>query len=196
MTASSLGICTVEGTDDGERCLSLSLASVPPSSARLSIATTILMNSTINATIDTLNHLTEVLKDGQHGFETAAKDVKAPELAQVFQRYAQQRAEFAAKLQSHVATLGADVEKSGSIAGSMHRGWINLKSALSTNEPQSVLEEAERGEDAAVAAYRKALENTEIDANTRTLIAAQSTAVKAAHDHVRDLRDSGKYKKK
>ena len=154
------------------------------------------MNSTINATIETLNDLTEVLKDGQHGFDTAAKDVKAPELAQIFQRYAQQRAEFAAKLQSHVATLGADVEKSGSIAGSMHRGWINLKSALSTNEPQSVLEEAERGEDAAVAAYRKALENAEIDANTRTLIAAQSTAVKAAHDHVRDLRDSGKYKKK
>lgn len=154
------------------------------------------MNSTINSTIEALNDLTEVLKDGQHGFETAAKDVKAPELAQIFQRYAQQRSEFASKLQSHVATLGADVEKSGSIAGSMHRGWINLKSALSTNEPQAVLEEAERGEDAAVAAYRKALEQQDIDPATRTLIATQSTAVKAAHDHVRDLRDSGTYRKK
>jgi uncharacterized protein (TIGR02284 family) len=154
------------------------------------------MNSTTNSTIETLNDLTEVLKDGQHGFETAAKDVKAPELAQIFQGYASQRAEFAAKLQAHVATLGADVEKSGSIAGSMHRGWINLKSALSTNEPQAVLEEAERGEDAAVAAYRKAMEQRELDAATRALIASQSTAVKAAHDHVRDLRDSGKYRKK
>ncbi len=154
------------------------------------------MNSTINDTIKTLNDLTEVLKDGQHGFQTAAKDVKAPELAQIFQGYAKQRGEFAAKLQAHVAALGAEVEKTGSIAGSVHRGWINLKSALSTNEPQSVLEEAERGEDAAVAAYRKALEQKNVDSATRDLISSQSTAVKAAHDHVRDLRDSGKYRKK
>jgi uncharacterized protein (TIGR02284 family) len=154
------------------------------------------MNSTISTTIETLNDLTEVLKDGQHGFHTAAKDVKAPELAQVFQGYAKQRGEFAAKLQAQVAALGANVEKSGSIAGSVHRGWINLKSALSTNEPQAVLEEAERGEDAAVAAYRKALEHPELDANTRDLITSQYTAVKAAHDHVRNLRDSGKYRKK
>ncbi len=154
------------------------------------------MNSTIKTTVHTLNDLTEVLKDGQHGFETAAKDVKASELAQIFQGYAKQRAEFAAKLQAHVLAIGADVEKSGSIAGSMHRGWINLKSALSTNEPQAVLDEAERGEDVAVAAYRKALEQTDIDPATRTLITSQSTAVKAAHDHVRDLRDSGKYRRK
>ena len=154
------------------------------------------MNSTINATIETLNDLIEALKDGQHGFQTAAKDVKAPDLAQVFQRYARQRGEFAATLQAHVAALGAEVEKSGSIAGSMHRGWINLKAALSTNEPQSVLEEAERGEDAAVTAYRRALEARELDSTTRELISSQATEVKAAHDHVRNLRDSGTYRKK
>lgn len=154
------------------------------------------MNSTINATIHTLNDLIESLKDGQHGFETAAKDVKAPDLAQVFQGYARQRGEFAAKLQAHVVGLGANVEKSGSIAGSMHRGWINLKAALSTNEPQSVLEEAERGEDAAVAAYRKALETRDLDPAARELITSQAAAVKKAHDHVRDLRDRGTYRKK
>jgi uncharacterized protein (TIGR02284 family) len=154
------------------------------------------MNSTINEKIDVLNDLTETLKDGQHGFQTAAKDVKSPELALVFQRYATQRAEFASKLQAHVLALGADVEKSGSLAGSVHRGWINLKSALSSNEPQAVLEEAERGEDAAVAAYRKALERTDLDAPTRALISSQYAAVKAAHDHVRNLRDSGTYRKK
>lgn len=154
------------------------------------------MNSTINETIDVLNELTEVLKDGQHGFQTAAKDVKAPDLAEIFRRYATQRAEFAARLQANVARLGASVEKSGSLTGSLHRGWINLKSALSSNEPQAVLEEAERGEDAAVAAYRKALEHQDLDNETRELIRTQFTAVKAAHDHVRTLRDSGTYRKK
>jgi uncharacterized protein (TIGR02284 family) len=154
------------------------------------------MNSTINETIEVLNNLTEVLKDGENGFRAAAKDVKVPELAQVFERYATQRAEFASKLQAQVSALGAKVEKSGSVAGTMHRGWMNLKAALSTLEPQAVLEEAERGEDAAVAAYRKAQEHTDLDAATRELINTQYTAVKAAHDEVRNLRDSGKYRKK
>lgn len=153
------------------------------------------MNSTLTAEIDVLNELTETLKDGRHGFETAAKDVKSPELAQLFHKYAAQRAELASSLQAHVRGLGGDVEKSGSVAGSMHRGWINLKAALSSNEPQAVLEEAERGEDAAVEAYRKALDRKELDAPTRALIQSQYVVVKAAHDHVRDLRDSGVYRK-
>lgn len=154
------------------------------------------MNSTIETVIDTLNDVTETLKDGEQGFRTAAKDVKSPELAQLFGTYAQQRAEFASHLQARVAALGASVKKSGSIAGSVHRGWMNVKAALSTNEPQAVLEEAERGEDIAVAAYRKALDHHDLDADTRALLQAQASAVQAAHNRVRDLRDSGKFKKK
>lgn len=153
------------------------------------------MNSTIETVVDTLNDLTETLKDGEQGFRTAAKDVKSPELATLFGTYAQQRAEFASHLQARVAALGSSVKKSGSIAGSMHRGWINIKSALTTNEPQAVLEEAERGEDAAVAAYRKALDHHDLDSDTRALIQSQASAVQAAHNRVRDLRDSGKFKK-
>ena len=121
------------------------------------------MKSDINDTIKTLNDLIEILKDGEHGFKTSAEEVKAPELARVFSRYAKQRAEFASELQARVSALGADVEKHGSVTGSMHRGWINLKAALSSNEPHAVLEEAERGEDAAVAAYREALSDTDLD---------------------------------
>lgn len=154
------------------------------------------MNATINHTIDTLNDLTEILKDGEHGFRTAAKDVKAPELARIFERYATQRAEFASTLQAHVVSLGAKVEKSGSLTGDLHRGWINLKAALSSNEPHAVLVEAERGEDAAVEHYRKALDQGDLDQPTRDLLNRQYIDVKAAHDNVRSLRDSGKYAKK
>ena len=153
------------------------------------------MKSTIKNTVDALNDLVEVLKDGQHGFKTAAEDVKSPELARIFARYAKQRAEFAAELQAHVIALGEDVEKSGSVTGSLHRGWINLKAALSTNEPHAVLVEAERGEDAAVAAYNKALEDPELDESTRDVISLQYSEVKNAHDHIRMLRDSGTYRK-
>jgi len=145
--------------------------------------------------IETLNDLIEVLLDGQHGYHTAAEDVKAPELAQLFNRYHNQRSDFVVELQTHVRSLGGDIENTGSVAGSMHRGWINLKSALSTNEPHAVLAEAERGEDAAVDAFQKALENEDIDQPTQDIINRQYNEIKAAHDRVRQLRDGMTYRK-
>jgi uncharacterized protein (TIGR02284 family) len=153
------------------------------------------MNSDIKSTVETLNDLIETLRDGQHGYKTSAEDVKDPELARMFGRYSEQRAEFVTQLQTRVRSLGQDVEESGSVAGSMHRGWINLKAALSTNEPHAVLAEAERGEDAAVDAYEKALGNEDLDLATRDVISRQYEEVKAAHDKVKQLRDGISYRK-
>lgn len=50
--------------------------------------------------------------------------------------------------------------------------------------------ECERGEDSAVSDYRKALE-LDLPANLRETIQRQYTAIKAAHDRVRKLRDAG-----
>ena len=113
----------------------------------------------------------------------------------MFNRYSEQRAEFVTELQTRVRSLGADVEETGSVAGSMHRGWINIKSALSTNEPQAVLAEAERGEDAAVDAYEKALNNEDLDLATRDIITRQYQEVKSAHDKVKQRRDGISYRK-
>jgi uncharacterized protein (TIGR02284 family) len=154
------------------------------------------MNSTINETIDTLNHLTEILKDGEYGYRAAAKDVKAPELGVIFERYASRRAEFASTLQARVSDLGAKVEQSGTITGDLRRGWMDLKAALSSNESHAVLVEVERAEDAAVAAFETAVMGREIDQPTRVLLNSQYTEIKSAHAHVRTLRDSSKYAKK
>lgn len=145
--------------------------------------------------IKTLNDLVEILRDGQHGYKTAAEDAKSPELAQLFTRYSSQRAEFVSQLQTRLASLGAEPEKTGSVTGSMHRTWIDLKSALSKNEPHAVLSEAERGEDAAVDAFKKALDGDHLDLPTRDILTRQYQEVKAAHDKVKQLRDGATYRK-
>ncbi|MGC4072807.1 MAG: PA2169 family four-helix-bundle protein [Nibricoccus sp.] len=153
------------------------------------------MKTETSETIDLLNNLIETCKDGCEGFKTAADDAKDPQLQAVFRRYSAQRADFARELRQLVGTLGGDPDKHGSITGALHRGWINIKAAVSSNEPHAVLAEAERGEDAAVAAYRDASEQI-YEPVARDLVSRQFTAVKAAHDQVRDLRDSSRYAKK
>jgi uncharacterized protein (TIGR02284 family) len=143
-----------------------------------------------NEAVSTLNGLIETLKDGKTGFETAAGDVRDARVKTVFQELARQRAQFAGELQAEVKRIGGDPEKTGSTAAALHRGWINLKSALGGGE-KSILNEAERGEDEAVRSFEKASKEN-LPPDVAGVVRRQYAEVKKAHDRVRDLRDSWK----
>jgi len=144
-----------------------------------------------NETISTLNNLIETLNDGRAGFENAAANVKDPNVLSTFTEFATQRAQMASELQAEVQRLGGSPEdNSGSTSGALHRGWINLKSALGGGE-KAILEEAERGEDVAVKAYQKALDG-KLSPDVDGVVRRQFSQVKNAHDRVKGLRDSWK----
>ena len=147
---------------------------------------------TAHSLADTLNSLIETCRDGHQGFRTAADDVRNPELKTLFTEYSQQRARFIDELQSIVRGLGEESERSSSVAGALHRGWINLKSVLPSGDEHAILAECERGEDSAVEEYREALAQRELPLHVRQMIQRQAAAVQAAHDRVRDLRDAMK----
>ncbi len=137
-------------------------------------------------TITVLNNLIETCRDGQNGFRTAASDVNDSNLKALFNRYSAQRAEFAMELEALVTGLGGDAETDGSVAGAAHRGWINIKSAVTGKSVGSIVSEAERGEDAAKEAYQKALQEY-MAAEIRAVVQKQYSAVMEAHDTVRQL---------
>jgi uncharacterized protein (TIGR02284 family) len=136
--------------------------------------------------ISTLNNLIETCRDGQNGFQTAADGVKNAELKQLFQQYSRQRAGFVGELQGEVRRLGGDPEDSGSVAATLHRGWIDIKAAVTGDDDKAVVSEAERGEDSAVSNYRAAL-GVDLPANVRSMVERQFADVKEAHDRVRNL---------
>ena len=139
--------------------------------------------------ISTLNGLIETCKDGQQGFKEAAEGVERSDLKSLFYEFSQQRAQFAGELQSLVQTLGGDPEKTGSVAGAIHRGWMNIKSAVTGKDEGAILNECERGEDSAKSTYKDALENP-LPANVTETIQAQYQAILSAHDRVKALRDA------
>ncbi len=142
-------------------------------------------------TISILNDLIETLKDGQEGFRAAAEDVESSDLKSLFSEYSLQRSKFAGQLQELARSLGEkDPETQSSVAGALHRGWINLKAALSSKDEHAILAECERGEDSAVAAYKTALEAADLPGNVVETVRAQFVEVKAAHDRIRNLRDA------
>jgi uncharacterized protein (TIGR02284 family) len=136
--------------------------------------------------ISTLNGLIETLKDGEHGFKTAAEGVKESTIKSLFLQYSKQRTEMVRELEAEVRRLGGDPEKAGSIAGAAHRGWINIKSAVTGKDDASIVAEAERGEDSAKRMYEEALKEP-LPAQTIALVREQSMKIHDAHDRVRAL---------
>ena len=148
------------------------------------------MSTTTKSIASVLNSLIETCKDGQEGFRTAAENVKSTDFKELFSELSIQREQFAGELQRLVLGLGEEVETSGSFGGTLRRGWMDLKAAITGGDEHAILVECERGEDAAaVAEYRDALEHDELPSNVRHVIQQQYMSVQAAHDRVRDLRD-------
>jgi uncharacterized protein (TIGR02284 family) len=137
--------------------------------------------------ISVLNNLIETCKDGQNGFQTAAEGIARSEFKSLFYQYSQQRAQFAGELQAEVRRLGGDPEQTGSVAATLHRGWINIKSAVTGEDVNAVLAECERGEDSAVSNYRDALADANLPTDVRAVIERQYAEVQEAHDRIRNL---------
>ena len=135
-----------------------------------------------------LNELVETSKNGEKGFLAAADDTKNPELKALFQRRAADCGAGATELQTAVTQLGGKPETSGTVAGAVHRGWLNLKAAVAGRTDLAILEECEKGEDVAKKDYGDALKET-LPENIRALIQKQYDGVLKNHDQIRDLRN-------
>jgi len=141
---------------------------------------------------EVIDNLIETLKDGQEGFKQAAESVSDPKLKSLFRDYSDQRSRFATVLQSEARRQGeTEPETTSSAAGALHRGWINLKSAITGGDEHAILAECERGEDSAVEEYKKALDDA-LSPAARELVSLQFPEIKAAHDRIRSLRDATK----
>ncbi len=139
--------------------------------------------------ISVLENLIQVCKDGQKGYQEAASKVKRSDLRTFFNEQSLERSRFAGELEAELIRLGKpDKKVSGSVAGSVHRAWIDTKVGLGGGD-KAILDWLEHGEDTAKDAYQKAVTGN-LPEDIAHVIRRQTTSVQAAHDRVKSLRDS------
>jgi uncharacterized protein (TIGR02284 family) len=137
--------------------------------------------------IDELNSLIETCKDGEEGFRTAGDAIQDPDTRTLFHLFGQQRARFASELNNEVLHRGGEPAESGHVAASLHRGWLHLKTAIGSKHEAAIIDEAERGEDAALAAYESALKK-QLPSDLLSIVEDQYAEVRKAHATVRALK--------
>jgi uncharacterized protein (TIGR02284 family) len=142
--------------------------------------------------IDTLNDLIETCKDGEYGFNTCAEHAASPNIKQLFARRAGECRMAAQELHALVQQHGGKADDGGSASGALHRGWVAVIGTVAGASDKRMLEEAERGEDAALARYRKAVKEEGLPLAVRAVIERQMAGVQQNHDQMKALRDSAR----
>jgi uncharacterized protein (TIGR02284 family) len=141
-----------------------------------------------NDVVSTLNDLIETCKDGEQGFKTCAEDISDGQYKQPFLTLAAGCAAAAQELSSLVVAHGGDPETRSSLSGTLHRRWVDIKSAIVGKDDEAILNECERGEDVAVKSYRRALEK-ELPLEIKAVVERQYQGVLQNHDLVKSMRD-------
>jgi uncharacterized protein (TIGR02284 family) len=143
--------------------------------------------------IDRLQDLLSINIDSQKGFQEAAEHTKDAQLKQLFTEFAQKRAHNAAELRQTISAAGTEPTTSGSVSATLHRWWIDAKQALTGANPETVLSEAERGEDSIKHTYQDALKELDTTA-VRDVVERQFRNVQEGHDRVKALRETYKHR--
>lgn len=138
--------------------------------------------------IAVLNDLIEISKDGERGFMKAAEDARDVNLNKILLDSAARCTQGARTLQDLVLKLGGKPEGGGSVAGALHRGWIDMKAAVGSRTDYAILIDCEKGEDAAKKHFREALDQ-DLPADVRTVVEQIYAGVVQNHDRIRKLRD-------
>jgi uncharacterized protein (TIGR02284 family) len=148
-------------------------------------------SKTLHEVEDTLRSVIESLIDGQEGFQKIGDELKSESLKVYFLAESLQRAEFRGDLEEVLHQEGVHtIEESGTISGTLHRTWGDLKATLGAGE-HSILETAEKAEDAAVKAYAEALKG-KLPLPVHELLSKQAAHIQASHAFVREARNKSK----
>jgi uncharacterized protein (TIGR02284 family) len=138
--------------------------------------------------IAVLNDLIEISKDGERGFMKAAQDAQHAGVKEMLLVAAERCGHGARELQDVVLHLGGTPENGGSFAGALHRGWIDVKSAVGSRADHAILADCKKDEEVAEKHFRDALDE-DLPADVRAVVERLYDGVVQNHDRVRALRD-------
>lgn len=140
--------------------------------------------------ISELNGLLEKCCDGVDGFKNAAELSNSVQLNGFLRGKSVQRDRMASELKAEIRRLGGEVKDTdGSMKGSLHQTWMEIKTAFSTNREETVLDVCEIGEESILDDYKHMLTEHTLEVPTRTLLQKQHDEISRSKRTIEHLED-------
>lgn len=135
--------------------------------------------------IDKYNDLIQIGIDGRDGYNNAAENVDDLEMEKVFREFAQQREGYVRELQRLVRLLDGEIADSGSTSATLHRAWMDVKSAFTSGDREAIINACITGEESALDEYEEALEDEEMTAEAKDVIERHYRGIQQALETIK-----------
>ncbi|SRR5690554_814506 len=141
---------------------------------------------------EVLNDLVKINNDRVDGYKKAIENLQPEDgdLKIIFHEKIRESQTFHSELTAEVALLGEEIAKGTLALGKIYRAWMDFGAFLTAGDRKIVLNNCERGEDAAIVAYNTALESDELTPNQREVLLSQLEIIKLSHNEIKALRDA------
>lgn len=141
--------------------------------------------------VEDLNELVKINNDRIQGYKKAMEDTKELQLDHLFNEMIVQSQNFRSQLADHIVRIdGSAVSDATStdISSKIHRAWIDIKSAITGKDRDTILSSVTFGENAAVEAYESAIEKDHLPAYVKEDLSKQLSELKTARDKMEALK--------
>lgn len=135
----------------------------------------------------TLNELIEVLNDGKKFYQEAAQEVTRADLKQFFSRMADTKAAIIVDLQGKVSADGKKPAHRGTLAGSLRKGYAELRTKMSGDKEMAYISQLEEFEDRILHSFQDAVKDSD-DPSVRMVAEKYLPEVARNHDQMHDLK--------
>ncbi|MCK0159168.1 ferritin-like domain-containing protein [Allomuricauda sp. F6463D] len=147
------------------------------------------MNNDIKKIEDSINDIIQKNEDAIKGYKKAAENADQIGLKNYFLTKSEERRNFLIGLKASVPALETRDEIDGSTTGAVHRAWMDTKAFFSADNDESMLEEAIRGDKAAVEEYNEVLGDTGLPIEAAKIIREQRDWIVKDLNKIKRLED-------
>lgn len=143
-------------------------------------------------TVDVLNELVVINNDRIEGYETAAENSEESDLRALFSKFEQTSHKCRRELIGEIEKLGGKAEEGTKVSGKFFRAWMDVKSALSSNDRKAILNSCEEGEDRAIETYQDVFEDKSkyLTSEQHTMVRDQYNSIKSDQSRIRSMQNA------
>lgn len=141
----------------------------------------------MNKSMNQLNELIEITRDGQRFYQHAAEEVKDVELQHLFRDLAQAKTQIIQALSVKVAASHEQPSQGGTLTGRMRELYADTRSRIGDHDTPYV-DQLEQTEAHILESFEDAVQDAEPD--VRALLAIELPKLRTCHERMRQLKQA------
>ena len=147
------------------------------------------MSTTYEKIVDQLEEILEKNNDAVKGYSKAAENANDSRLKAYFTKKSSDRKIFNNALKREMVANYDEIDDDGSFTGTIHRAWMDVKSFFSGDNDEAMLEEAIKGDKAAVEEYEEVLKDANLPPSIAQLVREQEIQIRTDLNKIKVLED-------